>query len=54
MENSICKQHSGLLAKIDALEKQVTGLWAKWNKMQALLFVIFGGVILNLIILLVK
>jgi len=54
MDNSICKQHSGLLARINALEKDVTGLWAKWNGMQKLLFGIFGAVILNLIVLLLK
>ena len=35
--NSLCKAHSGILARIDVAEGNVNELWSKWNKMQALL-----------------
>ena len=52
--NSLCKQHSGFKARIETLESNVTELWKKWNGMQKILFMTFGAVILNLLILVVN
>ena len=49
MENSICKEHSGLKARIGALEGNVTELWSHWNGMQKMIIGIFIALSLNLI-----
>ena len=36
-ETGVCKEHSGLLARIRALEGNVSELWTKWNGMQKML-----------------
>ncbi len=49
--NQLCKAHSGFKARIETMEGQMQELWKKWNGMQKMLFMIFGAVILNLVML---
>ena len=53
MENSICKEHSGLKARIDALEGNVTELWRKWNGMQKIIITLLLSNLIGVIILLI-
>lgn len=55
MENNlICKEHSGLLARVKNMESNVTQLWSKWNGMQKVLIATLVGVIANLAILIFR
>jgi len=49
MNNDLCKEHSGFLARIKKLEDNVGQLWHKWDGMQKLVIGIFGALIINLI-----
>lgn len=49
MNNELCKEHSGFKARIAKLEDNVSQLWRKWDNMQKMVFVIFGGIIINLV-----
>lgn len=56
-ETDVCKEHSGLLARIRALEGNVSELWAKWNGMQKMLIGTLVSALLSfvgVIILLVR
>jgi len=53
MENSICKEHSGLKARIGALEGNVTELWRKWNGMQKIIITLLLSNLIGVIILLI-
>ena len=35
--NTLCKAHSGLNARLDTAEDNVSRLWKKWDSMQKLL-----------------
>lgn len=37
MKDEFCLKHSGMCAKINALEDNVGKLWTKWDSMQKLL-----------------
>ncbi len=54
MDNNKCKAHSGLVTQIEKVEEEVKVLWKKWDKGIMLLFVILGGVIVNLFVLLAQ
>jgi len=53
MENSICKEHSGLKARIGTLEGNVTELWRKWNGMQKIIITLLLSNLIGVIILLI-
>ena len=44
-----CGAHSGVMARIDNMEKNVTNLWAKWNSLQMWIMGCFGAILLQLI-----
>lgn len=48
--SSVCKKHSGIKAKIEILERNVSELWRKWDSMQKMLIGIFVTLSLNLIV----
>lgn len=52
--NNKCKAHSGLVVQIKKVEEDVQNLWHKWDKGITILFVILGGVIVNLAVLIVQ
>jgi hypothetical protein len=52
--NTVCKAHSGLIARIESCEENVKALRKKWDNNQKLMLVILGGIIANLVILLIK
>ena len=49
MNDSLCKQHSGLDSRIKALEGSVSGLWKKWDWIQKTLLGVFITLVFNLI-----
>ena len=53
MENSICKEHSGLIARIKTCEVNVTELWKKWNGMQKIIITLLLSNLIGVIILLI-
>ena len=53
MENSICKEHSGLEAKIENCEGNVNELWKKWNGMQKIIITLLLSNLIGVIILLI-
>lgn len=48
--NNICKAHSGLKARIEQCEDDVKNLWAKIDKFTMMLFLVFGGLLANLLV----
>ena len=46
---AICKEHTGLVARIKTLEDNVGKLWAKWDGMQKMTLGIFIALAMNLI-----
>jgi hypothetical protein len=53
-DNGTCKLHSGFDERIKDLESNKTELWKKWDRMNALLIATLGGVIVNLLLMLIK
>ena len=54
MENSICKEHSGLVARIVTLEGNVAELWKKWNGMQKIIIIFLLSNMIGMIVLLIE
>jgi hypothetical protein len=50
----VCTHHSGFRTDITYLNKSVEKLQKKWDSMQKLIFVILGGVIMNLILIIIN
>lgn len=48
--NNLCKQHTGVVARITHLEETVNNLWKKWDSMQKTVVGIFATLSLNLIV----
>jgi len=53
MENGICKAHSGIIARVEACERNVTELWGKWNGMQKIIISLLLSNLIGVIILLI-
>ena len=49
LNDSICKAHSGIIARIKNCEDDVKTLWSKWDGMQKMTLGIFITLSLNLI-----
>ena len=49
INNSVCKAHSGIIARIKNCEDDVKALWNKWDSMQKMTLGIFITLSLNLI-----
>ncbi len=49
MNNEVCFKHSGMEAKVDALEDNVSKLWTKWDSIQKLLIGTLTSAFLSLI-----
>lgn len=47
--NSLCKAHSGIKARVGALEDNVKALWENWNSMQKIVLAIFITLSINLL-----
>jgi hypothetical protein len=47
--NGICKEHTGLVARLCTCEANVSKLWGKWDRMQITIVGIFVTLSLNLI-----
>ena len=54
MGNEICKEHSGLVARLAACEANVTELWKKWNGMQKVIMTLLLSNLIGVIVLLIK
>ena len=48
-EECLCKEHSGILVRIEKVEGGVTDLWHKWDKMQTCFVTILVLLIVNLL-----
>ena len=53
MEESLCKEHSGLVARIKTCEGNVTELWNKWNGMQKIIITLLLSNLIGVIVLLI-
>ena len=54
MENGLCKQHSGLKARLETCEANVKELWKKWNGMQKIIMTLLLTNLVGVIVLLIK
>ena len=49
MDENLCNQHSGIIARIENLEDNVLRLWNKWDSMQKTILGVFVVLSMNLI-----
>jgi len=54
MEEIVCKEHSGLVARLKTCEGNVTELWNKWNGMQKIIITLLLSNLIGVIVLLIK
>ena len=53
MENGTCKIHSGINARLESVERNITELWGKWNGMQKVIISLLLSNLIGIIILLI-
>ena len=51
--NTICRAHSGMVARMEGCERNVTELWGKWNGMQKVIITLLLSNLIGVIVLLV-